>query len=108
MSTQTALITGATSGIGEATAQLFAQNNINLILCGRREERLKKLSFDLGKWVDVKTLCFDLTDKQAIFKSIETLQSQIKTIDILVNNAGNAHGLDNFYEADLGRLGRYD
>ncbi len=57
---QTALITGATSGIGKATAQLFSKNNINLILCGRRVEKLQKLQQELSKFTKVHILQFDV------------------------------------------------
>ena len=94
MSTKTALITGATSGIGAATARYFAANNINLILCGRREERLQELSEDLKQYVNVYTLSFDVRDKAAVADAISGLPDAFQQIDILINNAGNAHGLD--------------
>lgn len=90
---KTALITGATSGIGKATAELFAQNGFKLILCGRRQERLAALKEQLGKQVAVHTLQFDVRDKATVFEQIDSLPSEFKTIDVLVNNAGNAHGL---------------
>ena len=91
---RTALITGATSGIGEATARLFAKNNINLILCGRRKEKLAALKNELDALVSVKTLSFDVGNKDAVMKQLNTLQGTWQHIDILVNNAGGAHGLD--------------
>ncbi|MBT30844.1 MAG: NAD(P)-dependent oxidoreductase [Thalassobius sp.] len=91
---KTAFITGATSGIGKATAEVFAQNGINLILCGRREDRLKELAETLGKSVAVYTCVFDVRDKEAVFKAVESLPAEFKQIDILINNAGNAHGLE--------------
>lgn len=94
MKHKTALITGASSGIGRATAREFAKNGINLILCGRREERLLELQRELQQLVTVATLVFDVRDKASVFKAIETLPKQFSTIDILINNAGNAHGLD--------------
>lgn len=94
MSTKTALITGATSGIGAATARYFAANNINLILCGRREERLQELGEDLKQYVNVYTLSFDVRDKAAVADAISGLPDAFQQIDILINNAGNAHGLD--------------
>jgi NADP-dependent 3-hydroxy acid dehydrogenase YdfG len=93
MKTRTALITGATSGIGKATAELFAENGINLIACGRRVERLQELKNELGKKVAVHTLSFDVCDKAAVFSAIESLPESFSEIDILINNAGNAHGL---------------
>ena len=89
-----ALITGATSGIGKATAELFADNAIDLVLCGRRQERLDALEAELGKRVKVCTLAFDVRDRTAVFDAISSLPSEFGPISILVNNAGNAHGLD--------------
>ena len=94
MKGKTAFITGATSGIGRATALLFAANGIQLILCGRRKERLEALQNELSGQTKVHILCFDVRDKEAAFAAIESLPDEFSTIDILVNNAGNAHGLD--------------
>jgi len=91
---KTALITGATSGIGKSTAITFAQSGYHLILCGRRTERLQTLKEELGRQTKVHTLSFDVRDKEAVFAAIESLPDEFKRIDILVNNAGNAHGLD--------------
>jgi len=91
---QHVLITGATSGIGEATAVLLASHGFKLILCGRREERLQALSNKLVAQTEVKTLVFDVRDKAAVKKSISSLPDAWKNIDVLVNCAGNAHGLD--------------
>lgn len=91
MSQPIALITGATSGIGEATARILSKN-YRLIICGRRKERLEKLQSELS--CDSKILSFDVRDKEAVFTSIESLPADWKQIDVLVNNAGNAHGLD--------------
>lgn len=92
--TKTALITGATSGIGRATALEFAKHNINLILCGRRQERLDDLQKRLSKTVKVHTLNFDVRHKEDTMKALASLPDAYKTIDILINNAGNAHGMD--------------
>ena len=91
---KTALITGATSGIGKATAKRFAEEGIRLIICGRRTERLLSLKQELNAMTDVYTLDFDVRDKYAVQKSINALPDAFTKIDILVNNAGNAHGLD--------------
>ncbi|MGE5942778.1 MAG: SDR family NAD(P)-dependent oxidoreductase [Flavobacteriales bacterium] len=91
---KTALITGATSGIGKATAYEFAKHGINLILCGRRQERLIATKNELEKFTQVHTLNFDVSNKSETFKAIESLPEDFKHIDILINNAGNAHGLD--------------
>lgn len=91
---KTVFISGATSGIGKATAGLLARNDFRLILAGRRQERLISLEEELGQFTEVKTLCFDIRDKQILFDLIDGLDDQWKSIDILINNAGNAHGLD--------------
>lgn len=91
---KTALITGATSGIGKATAQRFANEGINLVLCGRRQERLDQLKDSLGERVAVHTLNFDVRDKEKVAAAIGGLPEAFAQIDILINNAGNAHGLD--------------
>ena len=91
---KTAFITGATSGIGKATALLFASKDIRLIICGRREELLIKLQKQLEPLTDVYTLNFDVRDKNAVSNAISSLPEEFSQIDILINNAGNAHGLD--------------
>ena len=98
---KTALITGATSGIGKATAEILAKNNYKIILCGRREDRMATLSKELSKLTAVHTLLFDVRDKKAISESIASLPEAFSTIDILINNAGNAHGLDPIQTGDL-------
>lgn len=94
MSKRIVFITGATSGIGEATARLLAKNNAELILCGRRKDRLDLLQKELGEYTAVTTLSFDIRNQQEVKKSIESLPDRWKAIDVLINNAGNAHGLD--------------
>lgn len=96
-----ALITGATSGIGRATAIAFAKVGINLILCGRRQERLEELASFLSSKVKATTLLFDVSNKEAVFSAIESLPEPWQAIDILVNNAGNAHGLSSIQEGSL-------
>ena len=95
---KTAFITGATSGIGKATALLFARQGINLIICGRRADRLEELKSQIESMVKVHTLAFDVRDEQAVMKVIDSLPEEWKTVDILVNNAGNAHGLAPIHE----------
>jgi len=89
-----ALITGATSGIGKATAELFAKEGFGLILCGRRQNRLNELRNALSKITKVVTLNFDVRDRNAVLEAIKGLPNPFSTIDVLINNAGNAHGLD--------------
>lgn len=89
-----ALITGATSGIGKATAVILAKNNYKLVLCGRRQDRLNELEQELSEFTSIHTLQFDVRDKEAVFEQIGSLPDAFSTIDILINNAGNAHGLD--------------
>ena len=96
-----ALVTGATSGIGKATAQILAKNNYKIILCGRREDRLLELKNELSAFTEVQTLSFDVRDKKAVFDSINSLPEQFSKIDVLINNAGNAHGLDAIQNGDL-------
>ena len=97
----TAFITGATSGIGKATAVLFAKNQIRLVLCGRRKDRLEELQQELGNITDVTTLQFDVRNKEQVFSAIDSLPESFKNIDILVNNAGNAHGLSTIQDGDV-------
>ncbi|MDM1549277.1 SDR family NAD(P)-dependent oxidoreductase [Empedobacter falsenii] len=97
---RTVFITGATSGIGMATAKKLAPN-YRLILCGRRQERLDEIQAELSQITDVKTIQFDVRDKEAVFNAVESLENEWKNIDVLINNAGNAHGLAPFDTADL-------
>lgn len=101
MKRKTAFITGATSGIGLATAQIFAKNNMRLVLCGRRIERLKKLKKELENITEVYTLQFDVRYKEDVFKAIESIPKEFSDIDILINNAGNAHGLSSIQDGSL-------
>ncbi len=91
-----ALITGATSGIGEACAHLFAQQGYNLILLGRRENLLEKMALHLvDKYaIEVKKIQADVRDKENISYVLETLQPQWKNLDVLINNAGLSQGLE--------------
>ena len=96
-----ALVTGSTSGIGKATAQILAKNNYKIILCGRREDRLLELKNELSAYTEVHTLSFDVRDKKAVFDSINSLPEDFSKIDVLINNAGNAHGLDPIQNGNL-------
>ncbi len=90
-----AFITGATSGIGKSTALEFARHAFDLIITGRREERLQQLKQEIEKEYAVKvlTLCFDVRNESDVKKAINTLPDGFKQIDVLVNNAGLAAGL---------------
>jgi NADP-dependent 3-hydroxy acid dehydrogenase YdfG len=98
---QTAFITGATSGIGKATAEIFAKNNIRLVLCGRRIERLKEIQNKLSKLTEVTTLQFDVSKRTEVETAINSLPENFKQIDILINNAGNAHGLSTIQDGSI-------
>lgn len=95
-----ALVTGATAGIGEATAKRLA-SNYALIICGRRKDRLEKLSKELSSQTDVYTLSFDVRDREGVFEAIHSLPEQWQAIEVLINNAGNAHGLAPIHEGSL-------
>ena len=99
MKNKIALITGATSGIGWATAERLAEAGVQLILCGRRTEKLEALAKAVGG--NPQLLTFDVRDKEAVFQAVDTLPNAWKSIDLLVNNAGNAHGLDPVQTASL-------
>ena len=98
---KTAFITGATSGIGKATATIFAQNKIRLVLCGRRAERLTALQKELSKLTEVTTLQFDVSKRTEVETAINSLPGNFKKIDILINNAGNAHGLSTIQDGNI-------
>lgn len=101
MNTKTALITGATSGIGKATATILAKNKYKVVLCGRREDQLLALQKELSQFTEVYTLSFDVRDKKEVFGSISSLPANFSQIDVLINNAGNAHGLDPIQNGNL-------
>jgi len=96
-------ITGATAGFGEACARKFAANGYDLIINGRRIDRLENLCMELeNKYnIAIYTLPFDVRDEAAVSKSINSLPDEWKAIDILVNNAGLALGRDHFHEANM-------
>lgn len=99
---QKALITGATAGFGKATAELFAQNGHDIIITGRREERLKELkeSLETEHGVKVKTLCFDVRNEADVKSQIGSLEGDWAKVGILINNAGLASGLDTIQDGD--------
>lgn len=97
------LVTGATSGFGKAIAQRFAREGYNLIITGRRKERLLVIAaqIELEHGVKVKPLHFDVRSREACFNAVESLEPEWRDIDILVNNAGGALGRDRFDQAGL-------
>lgn len=97
-----ALITGATSGIGEACARRFAVGGYDLILTGRNKEKLEKLQQELNAdGTDVKLLVFDVRNREAATGAVNSLNDKWRDIDVLVNNAGLALGLDKEYEGNM-------
>lgn len=97
------LITGATSGIGEAAAHLYAENGYNIILTGRRENLLLTLKSKLENQhgVEVHTLCFDVREKDAVKEAIESIHGNWINIDVLINNAGLAKGFSDIQDGNL-------
>jgi NADP-dependent 3-hydroxy acid dehydrogenase YdfG/Flp pilus assembly protein TadD len=104
---KTVFITGATSGIGKATAAIFAENGYRLILNGRREDRLEELRQHFADTYDVEValLPFDVRDKTAVDRALEQLEGKWRDVDILINNAGKAKGLDPIHQ---GRIEHWD
>lgn len=98
---KTIFITGATSGIGKATAVLLAQQKNRLILCGRNQTVLDELKTELSKETEVFTLRFDVRNSDEVFAAINSLPEEWKNIDVLINNAGNAHGLDSLADGNI-------
>ncbi|HCN37880.1 MAG TPA: NAD(P)-dependent oxidoreductase [Bacteroidetes bacterium] len=100
---KTVLITGATSGIGEATALTFAKQNCNLIITGRRKERLTELKklIESKYKVHVATLNFDIRKFSEVRKAFNSLPSGFRNIDILINNAGLSRGLNKLQDGVL-------
>jgi NADP-dependent 3-hydroxy acid dehydrogenase YdfG len=94
-----AIITGGTSGIGEATAKLLLENHFKVIVTGRRAERLSEFQQKYGK-DDVHTLCFDIQHEEEVIAAFNSLPDVWKNIDVLVNNAGLAWGLGKFFEGN--------
>jgi len=100
---KTVLITGATAGIGKATAEIFAKNNYNVIITGRRKDRLDKLSKELQEKHKIKVLSlwFDVRKRSEVEKAISSLEKDWRKIDVLVNNAGLALGLSTIQEGNI-------
>lgn len=99
---KTVMITGATSGIGEACARKFAQGGYRLIITGRNNEKLDALKKELSATgTEVTALTFDVRDRKAAEEAIKGLTAEWEVIDVLINNAGLALGLDKEYEGSL-------
>jgi 3-hydroxy acid dehydrogenase/malonic semialdehyde reductase len=98
-----ALITGATSGIGEATALLLAKNDFDVIITGRRKDLLEKVSnkIEIETTAKVRTLCFDIRKNSEVIKAVQSLPDNWRKIDVLINNAGLAAGLNHIHEGAL-------
>lgn len=102
MNKKIALITGATSGIGEACARKFAQGGYNLIITGRNGEKLNQLRDQFARQgTDVLVLNFDVRDRDAATKAVQSLSGKWQKIDVLINNAGLARGLEPEYEGSF-------
>jgi 3-hydroxy acid dehydrogenase/malonic semialdehyde reductase len=103
MKKQCVMITGATSGFGKAIAEKFANEGWNIIITGRRMDRLDELTKQLeeSNGVQVKSLCFDVRDNDAVCSAVASLSPEWQSIDVLVNNAGLALGKDPIHDGDL-------
>lgn len=96
-----AFITGASSGIGAASAELLAEKDFNLILCGRRRGNLENLAEKLSAKTDIQILTFDVSRQTEVESAVLSLPVEWKKIDLLLNNAGNAHGLSPVQNGNL-------
>jgi NADP-dependent 3-hydroxy acid dehydrogenase YdfG len=97
------IITGATAGIGKATAYLFAQHGWNVIITGRRADRLKQMEEEIQSMTGVKilSLCFDIRNRRDVVNQLNSLPHEWKKIDVLVNNAGLAQGLSTIQDGNI-------
>jgi 3-hydroxy acid dehydrogenase / malonic semialdehyde reductase len=101
LSGTTALITGATAGIGAACARRFAAHGARLVLVGRRADRLDDLRDELGKFAPIHTLKLDIRDRCTVMQEISDLPTEFRTLDVLINNAGVALGLEGAQTSEL-------
>lgn len=102
MERKIALVTGATSGIGEACARKFAEGGYDLIITGRNVDKLKAVELQVrGLGADVLPLAFDVRDRNAAISAVKSLNGKWAVVDVLINNAGLALGLDKEYEGDM-------
>lgn len=95
-----AMITGASSGIGQATAIALSAMGMELIICGRRQDRLETLRQQLG-YDRTQVLTFDVGNREAVEAAWDSLPTSWKQVDVLINNAGNAHGRDLVHQGDV-------
>lgn len=100
-SNKIALITGASSGIGRSVAYAFANIGIDLILCGRRNDKIEEVKEALSSRIKIQTILFDVRSNDEVVAAINSLPAEWKQIDILVNSAGNAHGLSSIQDGDI-------
>ncbi|MGB5988784.1 MAG: SDR family oxidoreductase [Marinifilaceae bacterium] len=98
-----AFITGASSGIGRATAKELAKENFDLIITGRRKERLDELSKQIKDEynVNILSLCFDVRNKEEVKEAVDSLSTEWQNIDVLINNAGLAVGVSPLQEGEI-------
>jgi serine 3-dehydrogenase len=101
---KTVFVTGASSGIGLACARAFAAEGARILMCARRDERLKRLADELGKESGAESHYFrlDVRDRQAVERAVSGLPAAWKAVDVLVNNAGLSRGLSKLHEGDVG------
>lgn len=97
---KTIFVTGATSGIGKATAEMFAKQGHRIIICGRREAVLEELKTQLSAFTEIFSLKFDVRNRVEVQNAINSLPENWKNVDVLINNAGNAHGLEPISKAN--------
>ena len=97
------LITGATAGIGKATAFKLAEMNYNLIITGRRKDKLEEIKKAITDkfGIEILSLCFDVRDKESVSKSVDNIPDEWKNIDVLINNAGLAVGLNALQDGEI-------
>jgi NADP-dependent 3-hydroxy acid dehydrogenase YdfG len=94
MEKKIALVTGATSGIGRASAITLAKMGFHIIATGRRVDRLEELKSEMPEGIDFLPLVFDVRDRETVMEILGNLPENWKNVDVLLNNAGNAHGMD--------------
>lgn len=101
MERKIACVTGASSGIGWATARLLAKEGFAILACGRRKERLEELSKIMPADIPYRYLVFDVRNQEEVNRAFDSLPPQWQAVEVLVNNAGNAHGLDTIDQGDV-------